>query len=226
MSSFKNAAQAQRRTHRERSQPAHRKKFGLLEKHKDYVVRARDFNKKKKIIKQLKGVADEKNPDEFYRGMIKSKVVDGKHEIHKDNTLDHETVMLLKTQDANYINLKLQAERNKISKLKEVLHDTMGEKVNTHTVFVESDSEDIDFENLEKLPDAPAVNSATKKALGRAKKVQYNLLQTRIKRLQTLERASNKLQVNTIYTMLLRNFCFNSPLVNSASWYIPPSPRI
>ena len=32
MSSFKNAAQNQRRTHRERSQPAHRKKFGLLEK--------------------------------------------------------------------------------------------------------------------------------------------------------------------------------------------------
>eukprot|EP00116_Pleurobrachia_bachei_P014317 sb/3474579/ len=103
--------------------------------------------------------------------------------------------MLLKTQDANYINLKLQAERNKISKLKEVLHDTKGEKVNTHTVFVDSDSEDVDLENLEKLPEAPAIDSSTKKALGRAKKVQYNVLQTRIKRLQTLERASHKLQV-------------------------------
>ena len=197
MSSFKNAAQAQRRTHRERSQPAYRKKFGLLEKHKDYVARARDFNKKKNIIKKLKGVADEKNPDEFYRGMIKSRVVDGKHQIHQDNTLSHETVKLLKTQDANYINLKLQAERNKIERMKEVLHDTRGEKVNTHTVFVDSDSEEVDLENLEKLPTAPMVDVATKKALGRAKKVQYNLLQTRVKRLETLERASNKLQVKS-----------------------------
>jgi hypothetical protein len=49
MSSLKNAIS--RRTHKERAQPAARKKFGLLEKHKDYVVRAKDFHRKEKTIK-------------------------------------------------------------------------------------------------------------------------------------------------------------------------------
>jgi len=49
MSSLQNAIK--RRTHKERAQPAARSKFGLLEKHKDYVERARDFHKKENTIK-------------------------------------------------------------------------------------------------------------------------------------------------------------------------------
>jgi U3 small nucleolar RNA-associated protein 11 len=40
-SSFKKAQKASRRTHKERHQPAFRQRMGLLEKHKDYVERAR-----------------------------------------------------------------------------------------------------------------------------------------------------------------------------------------
>jgi U3 small nucleolar RNA-associated protein 11 len=44
-STMRNAVK--RVTHKERAQPKSRKRFGLLEKHKDYVERANDFKKKK-----------------------------------------------------------------------------------------------------------------------------------------------------------------------------------
>ncbi len=49
MSTLNNAIK--RRAHKERAQPAARKKFGLLEKHKDYVERAKNFHKKDDTIK-------------------------------------------------------------------------------------------------------------------------------------------------------------------------------
>ncbi|THG23445.1 hypothetical protein TEA_022487 [Camellia sinensis var. sinensis] len=49
MSSLRNAVY--RRAHKERSQPQSRKKYGLLEKHKDYVVRAKAFHKKEDALR-------------------------------------------------------------------------------------------------------------------------------------------------------------------------------
>ena len=93
---------APRRAHRERSQPSARKKFGLLEKHKDYVERATDYKKKQKFLKTLKKKASEKNPDEFYFKMHSSKVDNGLH-TKLVKSLDNDTVKLLKTQDLGYI---------------------------------------------------------------------------------------------------------------------------
>ena len=206
MSSFKNAAQAQRRTHRERSQPAFRKKFGLLEKHKDYVVRAKDFNKKKRILKQLRTIADDKNPDEYYRGMIKSSIVDGKHKTAKDNSLSAEALKLFKTQDANYLQVKLQAEKQKITKLQSILHDTGHEKINTHTVFVDSDSEVDEFNPdnfempLKRTKQPPEVH----KALCKIKKQQYYLLRLRVERAESLQQAASKLKVSFLFLLLLK----------------------
>ena len=200
MSSFKNAAQAQRRTHRERSQPAHRKKFGLLEKHKDYVVRAKDFNKKKGIIKQLRNIADEKNPDEYYHGMIKSKLVNGKHTSDKDNSISSDALKLLKTQDANYLGMKLQAENRKIEKLQSILHDTTHVKVNTHTIFVESDSDvnEFDPESFEKPFKSAQQSPETHKKLSKLKKQQYSLLGLRMQRVASLSQAATKIKVSAI----------------------------
>jgi U3 small nucleolar RNA-associated protein 11 len=67
---FKNAVR--RREHRERSQPAARERFGLLEKHKDYQQRSRNFHNKEKRLADLRKKAENRNPDEFYFKMLSS----------------------------------------------------------------------------------------------------------------------------------------------------------
>ncbi len=71
MSSLRNSLH--RRNHKERGQLAHRKRFGILEKHKDYVLRAKDYNSKKERIRKLKQKISERNKDEFYFGMVGKK---------------------------------------------------------------------------------------------------------------------------------------------------------
>jgi hypothetical protein len=62
-----------RRNHKERAQPAARKRLGLLEKHKDYVLRARDYKSKKNRLRNLQEKIALRNKDEFYWGMVKGK---------------------------------------------------------------------------------------------------------------------------------------------------------
>ncbi|MCJ1449448.1 MAG: hypothetical protein MMC23_009968, partial [Stictis urceolatum] len=100
MSSMRNAVQ--RRSHKERAQPKEREKWGILEKHKDYSLRASDYNEKKRRLKILRQKAAERNPDEFHFAMMNSTTeVDGKKSWSRGNTaLSSETIKLLKTQDA------------------------------------------------------------------------------------------------------------------------------
>eukprot|EP00922_Rhytidocystis_sp_ex-Travisia-forbesii_P012693 GHVS01019107.1.p2 GENE.GHVS01019107.1~~GHVS01019107.1.p2 ORF type:complete len:222 (-),score=52.12 GHVS01019107.1:89-754(-) len=59
-----------RRVHLERHQPARRKKLGLLEKHKDYVERAKQQHKREDILKRLQEKARQKNAAEFNFKML------------------------------------------------------------------------------------------------------------------------------------------------------------
>lgn len=61
------------REHRERGQLLERQKLGILEKKKDYVVRAKNYHTKRLRIERLQEKAKERNKDEFYYAMKNQK---------------------------------------------------------------------------------------------------------------------------------------------------------
>lgn len=71
MSSLKNSLH--RKSHKERSQLSHRTRLGILEKHKDYVLRARDYHSKQDRINRLREKAATRNKDEFYFSMTRER---------------------------------------------------------------------------------------------------------------------------------------------------------
>ncbi|KAG5983801.1 hypothetical protein E4U55_007117 [Claviceps digitariae] len=135
MSSMRNAVA--RRPHRERAQPLERRRLGLLEKHKDYTLRAKDFGKKKTQLKALRQKAADRNEDEFYFGMMSrkgpgSRIQNGKSwdgTVQGDRgnkTLSMETVRLLKTQDMGYIRTMRQVLVKEIARLEQQIVLTRG----------------------------------------------------------------------------------------------------
>uniref|UniRef100_A0A7S3LL89 U3 small nucleolar RNA-associated protein 11 n=1 Tax=Aplanochytrium stocchinoi TaxID=215587 RepID=A0A7S3LL89_9STRA len=146
MSSLRNAVK--RKTHKERGQPSFRKRLGHLEKHKDYVLRAQDYHKKKRKIQQLRLKALFRNPDEFYHGMVNTKLKDGKHILEREKgTFDE--IKLIRTQNLAYLNNIRAKDKSKTEKLKASLH-LIGEKpINTHTIFLDNDAEASNFDKAE-----------------------------------------------------------------------------
>ena len=130
-----------RRTHRERAQPQKRRRLGLLEKHGDYVKRARNYESKRKRIEALQRKAADRNPDEFNFGMLKSKTKNGVHVVRDERgKLSAEMHMLVKTQDLTYATISQSREKKKIEKMKANLHFRIpaGMKKAKHTIFVDS----------------------------------------------------------------------------------------
>lgn len=134
----------QKKQHRERSQTSDRAKYGLLEKKKDYKLRATDYHKKQSAIKALKAKASNYNPDEYYHAMTARKTDDrGIIVADRGNeALSVQQVKLMKSQDVNYVRTMRLNEKLKIDKSKENLNfDSNGK----HTVFVDSFEEQKSF---------------------------------------------------------------------------------
>lgn len=151
--SFKNAIR--RREHFERHQPAARANLGLLEKHKDYVQRARNYHDKEKRITELRKKAANRNPDEFYHGMMSSQTKKGieaasrsrgkggntgggSDTFERPTTLTADMLALLKTQDIGYIRTIKAAEVSKLEKAKSALHMKRNQGQGSRTVFNEN----------------------------------------------------------------------------------------
>merc|ERR1712071_163041 len=102
-----------------------RKHLGLLEKKKDYKLRANDYHKKQNTLNAMRKRAMDKNPDEFYFKMINSQLKDGVHVDKKkeeEEEVTDEQKKVMRTQDIKYVEMKRVSEAKKIERLKSELH--------------------------------------------------------------------------------------------------------
>ncbi|KAM8847610.1 putative U3 small nucleolar RNA-associated protein 11 [Synchiropus picturatus] len=161
MSSFRKALKSRQRNHHERSQPGFRNHLGLLEKKKDYKLRAEDYHKKQNTLSALRKKALEKNPDEFYHKMISTKLKDGVHiakrKDEEEEEMTEEQKKVMRTQDMKYVEMKRVSEAKKIERLKGGLHllNADGKQKNKHTFFVDTKEEVKSFDLAKRLNTAP-----------------------------------------------------------------------
>ncbi|NXS63508.1 UTP11 protein, partial [Brachypteracias leptosomus] len=219
-SAFRKAAKSGQRPHRERAQPASRKKLGLLEKKKDYRLRARDYHKKQNALRALQKKALDKNPDEFYFKMIRAELQDGVHVIKQPkDEVTPEQVKLMRTQDIKYVEMKRVAEAKKIERLKSELHllDAEGKGPSKHVLFLNFfllTVQEFDIatrlgtipelvsrvynrptiETLQKEAVKGATDPAQLKKLAQQRKNQYDLLKQRIERERAMFVVAQKIQ--------------------------------
>lgn len=127
---------APRREHKERSQPAARaRKWSLLEKKKDYTLRARDYHSKQARLAVLRDKAAARNPDEWYHKMARTVTVGGAgHRVRPGASRgpyadalplaqrSREEQLLGDTADARYVGVKAAVEAAKVRRLAASLH--------------------------------------------------------------------------------------------------------
>ncbi|KAL1697579.1 small-subunit processome [Schizophyllum commune] len=154
-----------RRNHKERGQLKHREKLGFLEKHKDYVLRARDYHSKQDRLTRLRQKAAERNKDEFYFSMNREKTRRGVHLKDRGNTsLPVDFVKVLKTQDENYVRTMRASNLKKIDKLKARLMS----QADLLKPGME-DEDDLDANELEVLRNADILPRPSGKGKGKAR---------------------------------------------------------
>jgi len=110
---------------------AAREKYGLLEKRKDYLLRARDFHRKERTLKRLQRKAEERNPDEFYHAMQNKRTKGGVFAAgagagagggDQANKYSQEELALMRTQDAGYVGSRARSEAATIERMRASLH--------------------------------------------------------------------------------------------------------
>ena len=142
-----------RREHLERHQPEARARFGLLEKHKDYVARAKNFHSKEARLKALRAKADNRNPDEFYFKMLSSRTKGGVFVgASERGRMSADMLAVLQTQDRGYVATAKAAEDARVARLQGALHvlpqagAALPPLPSRHTVFVDSAEEAAAFD--------------------------------------------------------------------------------
>ncbi|GJQ08856.1 hypothetical protein GpartN1_g647.t1 [Galdieria partita] len=193
------------KTYKERAQPKRRARFGLLEKHKDYVERSQNYHEKERRYKALVEKALQRNPDEFYFKMINSKTENGVHvEMNnKHGVVLEEDSLLHVSRLCAYVVTQINHESAKIEALQSELHFTEVEKRNTHIFYVSSDSEEPHRPNetqaaTSSLSDFSSWTKGSIKKAETALRRKYAELHWRLERVKKLRKLLQRLESQKI----------------------------
>ena len=195
------------REHRERAQPANRNRFGLLEKKKDYVLRARDFQSKKKRLHSMKVKAAYKNPDEFYFVMVKGRVDKASGRVRQQaehETLPGDVIKLMKSQDLKHIQEMIRVNESKLESYKAEHAVLIGKSAGSlrseskvsHVKFIEDDEElaDLILDNSDAADSDIKVDETTlTPAVNPPEHPVIQEFKARVDRIETLKIAEKKL---------------------------------
>eukprot|EP01068_Selenidium_serpulae_P018274 Selendium_serpulae@DN6446_c4_g2_i2.p1 len=155
-----------RRVHLERAQPESRQDLGLLEKKKDYSIRAKAFHEKAKIIRELREAARCRNEDEFNYGMLRSKKSKDGKLVAIPRPLSDSQNKRIAMQDKSILTMKKQIRDKRLDARMGELHFLRTRKVNTHTLF--------DTDGKETNANSNPLGSDKSSTLNRYKEVEAN----------------------------------------------------
>jgi U3 small nucleolar RNA-associated protein 11 len=197
-----------RRTYRERGQLERRQHLGILEKNKDFKVRATDYKNKEAIIKNLSLKAQLRNPDEYYHKMNRMKKHDDSGEAQFDRkplnkmekTNQAKARKIEENQNIALVNMKREIEKKKAERLGNNLHLIDFQKQNTHITFV-NNLKEIKKEN-ETIKISDIENPESSFNLSRDKEEQFiNLLRS--------QQSENKQQYKKLADAMLKQNQYN-----------------
>ncbi|OII74504.1 uncharacterized protein cubi_00057 [Cryptosporidium ubiquitum] len=163
MSSLKHSIH--RRVHLERATPVNRLRFGILERKKDYKIRAKRYHEKENLLKSLSEKARTRNPDEFDFGMVKSRLENGRYkkigsELPNGGLTSPEERKLAESQNLTYVNFRKSIDDKKIERMEKEL-TLFGQNMQRSHLFFDDEHEQPEA-NLQKN------KSDTKKVKGLA----------------------------------------------------------
>uniref|UniRef100_A0A7S1J8J9 U3 small nucleolar RNA-associated protein 11 n=1 Tax=Eutreptiella gymnastica TaxID=73025 RepID=A0A7S1J8J9_9EUGL len=186
------------RDHKERTQPKARKRLGFLEKHKDYVKRAREYHRKEDVVKGFQREAAFKNPDEFAFGMHKVRVGEkGQHVKLASTTPNIAVKKSGNRRNRTYLQMQHKIDKQNIERLQGTLAnlDEAGLH-NDHIVFAEDEDEAEEVMQKHKKRKLGVETKVPRSKrdphvelrLRKAKAKQYNELEARQKRIEHVDK--------------------------------------
>jgi len=125
--------------HKERQQPKARRHLGTLEKHKDYVERAKIHHAKDAKVKELRKKAAEKNPEEFHFGMVRGRMdlQSGAHVANADKKTTTDDQKKVNASDIRFLEWRRQQmQRDLMQKAENSVDFSLRTREHTRTSFL------------------------------------------------------------------------------------------